>query len=112
MPHLDARLGVLRRLIAKGDPGQLPLAERAIDEYWEATTPGARKRSPFGTGNGPWITYETLTYFSDSTIGSIGACPFKKGTASEPATLSEITTGSIASTEMAEEFEDHGCPCV
>ncbi|QOZ26791.1 hypothetical protein CI1B_37710 [Bradyrhizobium ivorense] len=43
MPHLDTCLGILRRLIAKGDPTQVPLAERAIDEYWEATLPGARK---------------------------------------------------------------------
>ncbi|MGY4573454.1 hypothetical protein [Bradyrhizobium sp. USDA 3256] len=43
MPHLDACLGILRRLIAKGDPNQVELAERAIDEYWKATIPGARK---------------------------------------------------------------------
>ena len=69
--------------------------------------------SPFGTGNGPWITYQTLTYFSDSTIGSIGPCPFK-GTASQPVTLSEAAAGSVAPAAAVEEsyYEDHGCPCV
>jgi hypothetical protein len=43
MPHLDACLGILRRLIAKGDPDQLSQTERAVDEYWDATRPGARK---------------------------------------------------------------------
>lgn len=36
-------LGILRRLIAKGDPASHPLAERAIKEYWEATLPGGWK---------------------------------------------------------------------
>ena len=43
MPHLDTCLGILRRLIAKGDPNGIPLAERAIDEYWDVTPPKARK---------------------------------------------------------------------
>jgi hypothetical protein len=43
MPQLETCLGVLRRLIAKGDPGGVHLAERAVDEYWNATLPGARK---------------------------------------------------------------------
>jgi hypothetical protein len=43
MPHLDACLGILRRLIAKGNPDQLSQTERAVDEYWDATRPGARK---------------------------------------------------------------------
>lgn len=43
MPHLDDCLGILRRLIAKGDPNGHPLAERAINEYWDATLSGARK---------------------------------------------------------------------
>jgi hypothetical protein len=47
MPHLDTCLGVLRRLIAKGDPNGIPLAERAINEYWEVTPAKARKeRAP------------------------------------------------------------------
>lgn len=68
--------------------------------------------SPFGTGNGPWITYQTLTYFSDSTIGSTGSCPFRN-TGAQPVTLSKIATGSIAPAEMDEELgETHGCSCV
>lgn len=43
MPYLDNCRGILRRLIAKGDPTTLPLAERAINEYLDATPPGARK---------------------------------------------------------------------
>jgi hypothetical protein len=43
MPHLDNCRGILRRLIAKGDPTTVPLAERAINEYLEWTPPGARK---------------------------------------------------------------------
>jgi hypothetical protein len=43
MSHLDACLGILRRLIAKGDTNGISLAERAIDEYWEATPAQARK---------------------------------------------------------------------
>jgi hypothetical protein len=68
--------------------------------------------SPFGTGNGPWIE-STLTYFSDSPIGSVTPCPFNKGTTSQPVTLSEVASGSIAATEIAEEqLENHGCACV
>ncbi len=33
----------MRRLIAMGDPNGIPLAERAIDEYLEATPANARK---------------------------------------------------------------------
>jgi len=33
----------LRRLIAKGDMNDLPLAERAINEYWDATLEKARR---------------------------------------------------------------------
>ena len=43
MPHLDTCRGILRRLIAKGDINGIPLAERAINEYWDATPPHARK---------------------------------------------------------------------
>ncbi|MGY4573719.1 hypothetical protein ACVWY5_006789 [Bradyrhizobium sp. USDA 3256] len=43
MPHLDACLGILRRLIAKGDANGIPLAERAITEYLEATPVAARR---------------------------------------------------------------------
>ena len=43
MPHLDTCQGILRRLIAKGDPAALPLAERAIKEYLAVTPIGARK---------------------------------------------------------------------
>jgi hypothetical protein len=67
--------------------------------------------SPFGTGNGPWIQ-STLTYFSDSPIGSVTPCPFNRGTTSQPVTLSEVASGSIAATEIAEELEHHGCACV
>jgi hypothetical protein len=43
MPHLNACLDILRRLIAKGDPNGVPLAERAINEYLDVTPPNARK---------------------------------------------------------------------
>ena len=43
MPHFDTCLGILRRLIAKGDLNGVPLAERAINEYLEVTPLGARK---------------------------------------------------------------------
>ena len=43
MPHLDTCEGILRRLIAKGDPDAIPLAERAINEYLQVTPSGARK---------------------------------------------------------------------
>jgi hypothetical protein len=33
---------ILRRLIAKGDPNGIPLAERAINEYLDATPASAR----------------------------------------------------------------------
>jgi hypothetical protein len=35
-------MDILRRLIAKGDVDQLPLAERALKQYWEATPAQAR----------------------------------------------------------------------
>jgi hypothetical protein len=43
MPHLHTCRDILRRLIAKGDPNGIPLAERAINEYLDVTPPGARK---------------------------------------------------------------------
>lgn len=43
MPHLETCLVLLRRLIAKGDVDQLYLAERAIQEYFEATPEKARR---------------------------------------------------------------------
>ena len=43
MPHLETCLGILRRLIAKGDTNGVPLAERAINEYLDATPARARK---------------------------------------------------------------------
>jgi hypothetical protein len=43
MPHLNNCLEILRRLIAKGDMNSLPLAERAINEYWDVTPQKARK---------------------------------------------------------------------
>jgi hypothetical protein len=42
MPHLDDCRSLLRRLIAKGDPSAIPLAERAINAYLEATPGSAR----------------------------------------------------------------------
>jgi hypothetical protein len=42
MPHLESCLDLLRRLIAKGNVDQLYLAERAINEYLEATPALAR----------------------------------------------------------------------
>jgi hypothetical protein len=35
-------LGILRRLIARGDMNGIPLAERAINEYWDVTLEKAR----------------------------------------------------------------------
>jgi hypothetical protein len=43
MGHIDTCLGILRRLIAKGDINGIPLAERAINEYWDATPIQARE---------------------------------------------------------------------
>ena len=43
MPHFDDCLGILRRLIAKGGVDGIPLAERAINEYLDATPTNARK---------------------------------------------------------------------
>jgi hypothetical protein len=43
MPNLETCQGILRRLIAKGDPNAISLAERAINEYLEVTPSGARK---------------------------------------------------------------------
>jgi hypothetical protein len=42
MPHLDSCIGILRRLIARGDMNGIPLAERAINEYWDVTLEKAR----------------------------------------------------------------------
>jgi len=42
MPHFAACQDILRRLIAKGDIDGIRLAERAINEYLEATPPSAR----------------------------------------------------------------------
>lgn len=43
MPHMENCKTILRRLIAKGDPSGIPLAERAVNEYWDATLERARK---------------------------------------------------------------------
>jgi hypothetical protein len=43
MPNLNDCQEILRRLIAKGDINGTPLAERAINEYLEATPANARK---------------------------------------------------------------------
>ena len=43
MPHLDSCIGILRRLIARGDMNGIPLAERAINEYWDVTLEKGRK---------------------------------------------------------------------
>ena len=43
MGHIDTCLGILRRLIAKGDLNGLPLAERAINKYWDGAPTAARK---------------------------------------------------------------------
>jgi len=41
--RIDPCLDTLRRLIDAGQTDGLPLAERAIAEYWEGTPPRARK---------------------------------------------------------------------
>ena len=43
MPHLKNCVDILRRLIAKGDLAGLPFAERAINEYLDATLERGRK---------------------------------------------------------------------
>ena len=43
MPYLNDCQEILRRLIAKGDINDIPLAERAINEYLAATPANARK---------------------------------------------------------------------
>jgi hypothetical protein len=43
MPNLEICVDILRRLIAKGETNGIPLAERAINEYLDATPAGARK---------------------------------------------------------------------
>ena len=43
MPHLDTCIGLLRRLIAKGDVNGIPLAERAINEYLDLTPENSKK---------------------------------------------------------------------
>jgi hypothetical protein len=42
MGHIDTCLEILRRLIAKGDINGVRLAERAINEYWNAAPAQAR----------------------------------------------------------------------
>jgi hypothetical protein len=43
MGHVDTCLGTLGRLIAAGDTNGIPLAEAAIEEYWDATPAKARR---------------------------------------------------------------------
>jgi hypothetical protein len=43
MPKLNDCQEILRRLIAEGDVNGIPLAERAINEYLDATPANARK---------------------------------------------------------------------
>ena len=43
MPYLNDCQEILRRLIADGDTNGIPLAERAINEYLDATPTNARK---------------------------------------------------------------------
>ena len=43
MPHRNTCREILRRLIAKGDMNGIPLAERAVNEYWDVTPTKARE---------------------------------------------------------------------
>lgn len=43
MPHMEDCKTILRKLIAKGEPSGMALAERAIDEYWDVTLEKGRK---------------------------------------------------------------------
>ena len=43
MPYLNDCQEILHRLIADGDTSGIPLAERAINEYLDATPANARK---------------------------------------------------------------------
>ena len=43
MHRRQLQIGILRRLIAKGHANGIPLAERAINEWWDVTPAHARK---------------------------------------------------------------------
>jgi hypothetical protein len=62
MPRLETCLDILRRLIAKGDVDQLPLARRAIDEYLAVTPEKARK-------SGLRLLQEDVLIQRDAVIG-------------------------------------------
>jgi len=47
---------------AKGDPNCIPLAERAVDEYWNATLPGARK-------SGIWLVQQDVLARQNAVLG-------------------------------------------
>ena len=63
MPHLDTCRGVVRRLIAKGDINAIPLAERAVNEYLDATPPGAR-------ASGLRVLQEDVLVQRDAVVGN------------------------------------------
>ena len=62
MPHLDSCRDILRRLIAKGDPNNIPFAERAINEYLDATPPKACK-------SGLWLIQEDVLVQLNAVVG-------------------------------------------
>jgi hypothetical protein len=62
MPHLESCLGILRRLIAKGDIDQVRLARRAVDEYLAVTPTKAQK-------SGLRLLQEDVLIQRDAVIG-------------------------------------------
>jgi hypothetical protein len=62
MPQLNSCLDTLRRLIATGDPCNIPEAEKAINEYLDATPPKACK-------SGLWLIQEDVLVQLNAGVG-------------------------------------------
>jgi len=62
MPHLTTCLDILRRLIAKGDPNGVPLAERAINEYLRCHSTQCRK-------SGLWLIQQDVLVKRNAVVG-------------------------------------------
>jgi len=62
MPYLNDCQEILRRLIADGDTSGIPLAERAINEYLDATPTNARM-------SGLRLLQEDIIIQRDAVIG-------------------------------------------
>ncbi|WGD55120.1 hypothetical protein QA641_15210 [Bradyrhizobium sp. CB1650] len=68
----------MRRLIAKGDPNAIPLAERTIDEYLEATPASARKSGLRYLQQGVLTQYDALVGVQRSFAETVNAYIEKK----------------------------------